>query len=210
MYTRAFTRAEAEAQQPAMPATPPPIPVVTQSIDPRPSGPARHVRPRRPQMASRPLELRAAVTMAAVLVLAGVLAPLAISNGHDDPESMPAADPAVQGAPLRDIELPPQEFAATTARNAAVPASPARTRSPEPRARGRADGGLLVESQPAGARVTVNGIGYGETPLRIGYLPFGTKRVRIIKEGYASAERTVRVDAASPRPRVRITLREQE
>ncbi len=150
------------------------------------------------------------MTIAAVLVLAGVLAPFAISNGHDDPESMLAADPAVEIAPVGDIQLP-ADAAPIAQSPAPIAQSPARTaQSPEPVARRRVDGGLLVESQPAGARVMVNGIGYGETPLRIGYLPFGTKRVRIIKEGYASVERTVRVDAASPRPRVQITLRQEE
>ncbi len=157
------------------------------------------------------------MTIAAVLVLAGVLAPLAISNGQDDPESMLAADPAVEIAPVGDIQLPAdaapiaQSPAPIAQRPAPSAQSPARTaQSPEPVARRRVDGGLLVESQPAGARVMVNGIGYGETPLRIGYLPFGTKRVRIIKQGFASVERTVRVDAASPRPRVQITLRQEE
>jgi hypothetical protein len=56
-----------------------------------------------------------------------------------------------------------------------------------------------VTSTPPGARVTINGIGWGQTPLTIGHLPLGVKTVRITREGYTSAQRTVdlRTDASS-------------
>ena len=50
---------------------------------------------------------------------------------------------------------------------------------------------LVVTSMPSGARVTVNGIGWGATPLTIRHLPPGPKRIRVTKEGYHSAERAV-------------------
>jgi cytoskeletal protein RodZ len=50
---------------------------------------------------------------------------------------------------------------------------------------------LVVSSQPAGARVTVNGIGWGTTPVTIRHLDPGAKRVRLTMDGYASTERTV-------------------
>jgi cytoskeletal protein RodZ len=50
---------------------------------------------------------------------------------------------------------------------------------------------LVVTTQPAGARVTVNGIGWGSAPVTIRYLPAGAKRVRVSKEGYATEERVV-------------------
>jgi cytoskeleton protein RodZ len=52
---------------------------------------------------------------------------------------------------------------------------------------------LIVESQPAGARVTVDGIGWGVTPVTIRHLPPGSKRIRVSKDGYAAAERVVSV-----------------
>ena len=52
---------------------------------------------------------------------------------------------------------------------------------------------LVVTTQPAGARVTVDGIGWGVTPVTIRYLAPGTKRIRVSKEGYASMEREVEV-----------------
>jgi cytoskeletal protein RodZ len=50
---------------------------------------------------------------------------------------------------------------------------------------------LVVTTQPAGARVTVTGIGWGLAPLTIRHLPAGDKRIRVSKEGYASEERVV-------------------
>lgn len=53
--------------------------------------------------------------------------------------------------------------------------------------------GLVVITAPAGARVTVNGIAWGVTPLTIRYLPTGDKRIRVSKDGYAAEERAVRL-----------------
>ena len=52
---------------------------------------------------------------------------------------------------------------------------------------------LVVTSDPAGARVTVDGIGWGTTPVTIRWLTPGTKTLRVIKDGYASEERSVRI-----------------
>jgi transcriptional regulator with XRE-family HTH domain len=52
---------------------------------------------------------------------------------------------------------------------------------------------LVVSTQPEGARVTVNGIGWGTAPVTIRYLPAGPKRIRVTREGYATEERTVRL-----------------
>ena len=52
---------------------------------------------------------------------------------------------------------------------------------------------LVIATEPAGARVTVNGIGWGTTPVTIRYLPSGEKRIRVSKEGYAAEERVVTV-----------------
>jgi hypothetical protein len=59
---------------------------------------------------------------------------------------------------------------------------------------------LVVTTQPAGAQVTVNGIGWGLAPVTIRYLPAGDKRIRVSKEGYTTEERTVRL--AEGRPKV--------
>ena len=51
------------------------------------------------------------------------------------------------------------------------------------------EGELRITSEPPGALVTVNGIGWGATPVTIRYMPFGRKLIRATKPGYVSAER---------------------
>ncbi len=66
---------------------------------------------------------------------------------------------------------------------------------------------LVVITQPEGARVTINGVGWGVTPLTIGHLPPGAKRVRVTKPGYRSEERVVGKDAEAADGTLRIALR---
>ena len=67
---------------------------------------------------------------------------------------------------------------------------------------------LVITSVPAGARVTVNGIGWGTTPLSIPHLPAGTQRVRLVKEQFRSEERLVHVGGEQP-GRLDVTLKPQ-
>lgn len=53
---------------------------------------------------------------------------------------------------------------------------------------------LVVTTDPEGARVTVNGIGWGSSPARIQYLEPGQKRIRVSKEGYVAVERDLQVE----------------
>ena len=76
----------------------------------------------------------------------------------------------------------------------AVPTAPADTPTPA-----RSVTELVVTSEPAGARVTVNGIGWGATPITIRHLPAGPKRVRVTLEGFAAAEQVVSVGPDRPR-----------
>lgn len=52
---------------------------------------------------------------------------------------------------------------------------------------------LVVTTEPAGARVTVNGIGWGTAPIAIGNIAAGAKRIRVSKQGFATDERVVSV-----------------
>jgi hypothetical protein len=63
--------------------------------------------------------------------------------------------------------------------------SPGETRPVESR--------LVVTSNPAGARVTVNGIAWGITPVTIRHLPPGAKTIRVTKDGYLGLERRVNI-----------------
>jgi len=66
---------------------------------------------------------------------------------------------------------------------------------------------LLVTTDPEGARVTVDGIGWGVTPITIRHLSMGAKRVRVTKDGYAVEDRIVRLVGDRPTVSVRISLR---
>jgi hypothetical protein len=65
---------------------------------------------------------------------------------------------------------------------------------------------LVVVSDPPGARVIVDGIGRGTTPVTIRYLTAGEKRVRILRDGFAAQERIVRLIPAREPTTVRIPL----
>jgi len=68
--------------------------------------------------------------------------------------------------------------------------------------------GFVVVTEPEGAHVTINGVGYGMTPVRIEYLPPGSKRIRATKSGYQSEERFLGPQAANSTANLRIVLRE--
>lgn len=70
-------------------------------------------------------------------------------------------------------------------------------------------GGLLVESRPPGATVTVNGTNRGTTPLTIEALAPGSYRVGLALAGYQSFATTVRV-VAGERTRAAASLSVQE
>lgn len=74
------------------------------------------------------------------------------------------------------------------------------------RAAASAPSRLVVITQPAGARVTVDGVGWGVSPLTIRHLPPGARRVRVTKAGFRGEERVVRLDDAAA-PTLRISLR---
>lgn len=48
---------------------------------------------------------------------------------------------------------------------------------------------IVVTTEPAGARITVNGIGWGVSPVTIRHLPPGDKHIRATKAGFGAAER---------------------
>jgi hypothetical protein len=103
----------------------------------------------------------------------------------------------------------PASSSAGPSRQAPIPQSAATSLYSEdrPRPERDEDGELIVSTEPAGGRVTVNGIGWGITPLTIRYLPLGAKRIRVTKDGYAVEERVVRLEPNRSTIRLRIPLR---
>lgn len=78
-------------------------------------------------------------------------------------------------------------------REAIVPITAAAAPSPEPAAT-ETTGSLAIDSQPSGARVTLNGKDAGITPLTLDAVAPGRHRVSV-STGSASVERTVQIEA---------------
>lgn len=98
------------------------------------------------------------------------------------------------------ISIEPANVAvASDAGLAAPPHFVAPPLTPEAPAPGESATELVVTTEPSGARVTVDGIGWGTSPITIRYLSPGDKRIRVSKEGYATEERVFQVVAGQPR-----------
>ena len=100
--------------------------------------------------------------------------------------SIAVATPAAADAPAGTTATPAPQTSTAVADSAAV------TESAKP-AVPPLETALVVTSAPAGARVLVDGIGWGRTPLTISHLAPGDRRLRLVLDGFVSAERRVRV-----------------
>jgi hypothetical protein len=65
---------------------------------------------------------------------------------------------------------------------------------------------MTVTSNPVGARVTVDGIGWGVTPVTIRNLTPGQKVVRVTKDGYVSKQQVISVPEDRRSAAIRVTL----
>lgn len=192
MYMRAEARRQSEQGEQGVVASAPALP-------------RRHRHPRRRQL----LVLSALwLLIVAITIVVGLRwsspakTPVIAASTPPASADVPALTPAPTPAPV----APPRTAASATPRQLPVtkpsvakakasevaPAAVVTEAAPRPAA--AANGRLVITTTPAGAHVTVDGVGWGATPLTIRYLPGGMKRVRITMDGYASQERTVRVD----------------
>jgi hypothetical protein len=160
--------------------------------------------------ADRAIETRSQPQPAAVSGQPGAAVPQQLPGvseaAADDPPPASAARP--EAPPARRSPTPPP----TT--TTASPAPPARAvaaatlAAAQPATAPRASAGQIrVTSEPAGARVTVNGIGWGQTPVTIRNLTLGPHTLRLTSDGYRSVQRTVQVTGDQPSATVRVTLR---
>jgi cytoskeletal protein RodZ len=102
---------------------------------------------------------------------------------------IPVTPSVAADAPAATLAPPPTPAGASPAAAAPAPTpAPAGVAVPAAQV-----SGLVVTTRPAGARVTVNGIGWGVTPVSIRYLATGDKRIRVSKEGYSTEERVIHV-----------------
>ena len=129
---------------------------------------------------------------------AGAVAPVATA-------APPAAVPA-QTTPVGNEVTEAPVAAAPAARppvaeKPAVPAAPAPAAFP-PAFTGR----VLVRSAPSGARVLVDGKDRGQTPATIRDLARGEHRVRVVRDGYTTAERRVVLSPSQPSQSLSVPL----
>jgi hypothetical protein len=109
------------------------------------------------------------------------------------PKLVPAASPAPAAPPARTATT------ATAAPSAKAPSAPA------PVLTAKGNGSLVIQSEPSGAAVSVNGMARGTTPLTIGVLPAGPYIVKLSLPRHQPQSLTVRV-APGERARAVATL----
>jgi transcriptional regulator with XRE-family HTH domain len=155
---------------------------------------------------------------AAALLVLGAAA--AIATAWYRAGAAPAAPPSVTAAsaPTPEAEAPAKALvAASEAVQPAASPTPTRTETGSVTAADATEGELRITSEPAGALVTVNGVGWGPTPVTIRYMPFGKKLIRATKPGYVSAQRgfdfvpdrrarSVRIQLSPESPETRSTV----
>lgn len=168
------------------------------------SPPAPPPTPRR----TRPGQAFALGGAAAIAAVAGLMAVWLWSQapGLDTDE---AATVTVSYEPLVEPARADGPPTVTAVRRARSRAEPTRFAAGAPVVRerlGPGSTGLEVITEPVGARVTVNGVGWGSTPLALTNLTSGTKRIRVSLPGYESTERVVGADTNRTRVTLRIVL----
>jgi TonB family protein len=154
----------------------------------QPPDPTLRVAPASPGVAPRSLP-KPAIPLPLVLA-GGALALVVLAAGFAFLRPQGAADP-VSAAPTPA----PVETTATAAAPEAAPLA--------------RSGTLRVLSEPAGARVLVDGRARGVSPLELGELAFGSYDVRVEQRGYEPERRRVELRADSPSAELRLALRQR-
>ena len=154
------------------------------------------VQPPRPP--SMPARLRAPLLMVAgAAVTTGGIA-LAMWTSQSTSENIASIQPTSAPA-SRPIE-PPTVTHAPPHVERSTPAVAASTKESR----------LTVITDPMGARVTVNGVGRGVTPVTVRHLTPGPKTVRVTLDGYVTEERLLQLEPGEGVTSVRIPLRTQQ
>lgn len=119
------------------------------------------------------------------------------------PEAVPATLPSPVPDPPALAADAPAPTSGTTEKAVAKPEP--RTQPPPPPRIAGYRGGLQIESDPDGARVSIDGEEVGLTPIHLNDLPVGSRVVRVEAEGYVTWTTAARV-VANQRARVSAVL----
>ncbi len=144
-----------------------------------------------------PLQAGAAAEPAARAVRPGIPLPLVLGGALAALAAVGLGAWALRPKPAEPVTSPAPESAAPAAQ-AAQP--------PPPTALAASSGTLRVVSEPAGARVLVDGRSRGRAPLELAELAFGSYEVSVEQPGYEPAKRRVDLDEAAPSAELRVTL----
>ncbi|MQA30671.1 MAG: PEGA domain-containing protein [Luteitalea sp.] len=161
-----------------------------------------------------------AVGAAATFLLLNRDRPAFVQSVQNDAQVASSATnnpPAAAAPPAPTPDIIAGADPAPPAPRAAPPVEPAAPSVAAPRAEAAAKleralppavepGRLIVRSTPAGARVFVDGRDVGVTPATIRDLATGSVAVRIVRDGYLTAERRVSITAARPAQSVTVAL----
>jgi cytoskeletal protein RodZ len=110
--------------------------------------------------------------------------------GVDAADVSPAVAPAVAVPATTAVAVPAPAVAPPVATAAAAPAETA-AETTDIKVPTGSFTEIVVTTEPSGAHVTVNGIGWGVSPVTIRHLPPGSKHIRATKEGFAATERVL-------------------
>lgn len=161
--------------------------------------PTRTLAPRRAVALRRKLVLLA-VGLAGVVVLAWLARPDTSPSSSAVGDTAPVPTPPVNVATESIDKTTATSSQAATPESATLQPSSAAASSPVAAVQQRSvvsDPVLRIASDPPGARVTVDGVGWGATPVTVRNLSPGTKRIRLTKDGYVAGERVVSLSASS-------------
>ena len=125
-------------------------------------------------------------------VAVATAAPVAAAPAEGPPASKEFTAAPVAAAPVAATPVPEK------------PAAPVASKAVEPVA--AFAGRVSVRSLPSGARVVVDGRDRGQTPATIRELPRGEHRIRIVRDGYTTAERRVVLSPSQPAQSLSVPL----
>jgi hypothetical protein len=108
-------------------------------------------------------------------------------------EAALAQGPASSASPSEVVDPP-----IVPPRDDLPPEAPTARAMPDATRAAQTDAGLLIHSTPAGARVTIDGVDRGTTPVAVRGLALGTRLVGISRVGYETAERLVTLTPSRP------------
>jgi cytoskeleton protein RodZ len=155
---------------------------------------------------------RTGAFVSAVVVMLAVVAIVLWTRAASTPDQPRAIEPAPQGAETASPPAAPTPAQRTNDPARAEPTAPPSTNQDANAAPAPVQpdsGRLTIVTDPSGARVTLNGIGRGSTPLTLSNVSAGLLRVRVTKDGHVSQESVVEFTGSSMTVKISLPVRQR-